>query len=532
MSETILESRLCTHCKTSFYITDTDKDFFTRLSPNIGWEFFSLPFPTHCPKCRKIRRLAWRNEHKIFKRKCDATEKVIISLFSPDAPCPIYESDYWYSDAWDAMKYGRDFDFSRSFFKQWSELKKVVPMPGKSISKWMENSDYSDNCSNMKNCYLCFNGEWDDECLYSTDIWSCTRLVDSLSCVNCEESYELLDARDSYATHFSYDVNACRDSYFLTDCYGCQNCYGCINLRNQQYQIFNIKYTEKEYIEKLSLLLSQSIEKQREDFTIFMKKSGYNIHASKTMRSENVSDSTRVFDSKNISHSNIIQNSEDLRYATNFRDARVAMDIDQWWDRLEHAYEAVVVGEASGSLYFTVYSWANVSELYYSAYCVNNVHHCFWCIGLRNTEYCILNKQFTKEEYEELVPQIIEKMMRNREWGEFFPANFSHFWYNQTVNMEKYPLSKLEAQSQGFTWSDYEVPFPKVSKIIPGSKLPDDISEIPDDILNWAIECVVSGKPFRITKQELDFYRKHMLPIPRKHPDQRYLDRLKWHVNY
>ena len=65
-----------------------------------------------------------------------------------------------------------------------------------------------------------------------------------------------------------------------------------------------------------------------------------------------------------------------------------------------------------------------------------------------------------------------------------------------------------------------------VYKIIPANKLPDSISDIPDDILNWAIECEVTKKPFRIIKQELEFYRKHNLPIPRKHPDQRHLDRM------
>jgi hypothetical protein len=39
--------------------------------------------------------------------------------------------------------------------------------------------------------------------------------------------------------------------------------------------------------------------------------------------------------------------------------------------------------------------------------------------------------------------------------------------------------------------------------------------------------CEVSGKPFRIIKQELEFYRKHNLPIPHRHPDVRHTDRMK-----
>lgn len=71
-----------------------------------------------------------------------------------------------------------------------------------------------------------------------------------------------------------------------------------------------------------------------------------------------------------------------------------------------------------------------------------------------------------------------------------------------------------------------------VEKTIKASLLPEDITNIPDDILNWAIECEVTKKPFRIVKPELEFYRKHNLQIPHRHPDQRYIDRLKWYFNY
>ena len=82
--------------------------------------------------------------------------------------------------------------------------------------------------------------------------------------------------------------------------------------------------------------------------------------------------------------------------------------------------------------------------------------------------------------------------------------------------MEYYPIERRDAinrvSTDGktiFNWSNYENPKPDVAKIIPASKLPADITQIPDDILNWAIECEVTGKPFRIIKKELDFYRKH-----------------------
>jgi hypothetical protein len=60
-------------------------------------------------------------------------------------------------------------------------------------------------------------------------------------------------------------------------------------------------------------------------------------------------------------------------------------------------------------------------------------HH-FGCVSMRKPEYCILNKQYTKEEYEKLHTHIVEDMNKNPyisvdghtyRYGEFFPPEFS-----------------------------------------------------------------------------------------------------------
>jgi hypothetical protein len=118
-------------------------------------------------------------------------------------------------------------------------------------------------------------------------------------------------------------------------------------------------------------------------------------------------------------------------------------------------------------------------------------------------------------------------MKEDWEWWEFFPINLSPFWYNETVAQEYFPLSRDVSLKHLFNYSDYKSPTPKVEKIIPANKLPENISDIPDDIINWVIKCEISEKPFRIISKELEFYRKHNLPIPRKHPDIRHLERMK-----
>ena len=141
-----------------------------------------------------------------------------------------------------------------------------------------------------------------------------------------------------------------------------------------------------------------------------------------------------------------------------------------------------------------------------------------------------LNK-YSKEEYETLVPKIIEHMRSTGEWGEFYPPNISIFGYNETMAQSFFPLSKEEALGKGFQWCDYETKL-EAEKTIPAIQLPNDMNDVPDDILNWAIVCEVSGKPFKLIKQELDFYRQQKLPLPRRHPDQRHYDRFAYKNPY
>ena len=61
---------------------------------------------------------------------------------------------------------------------------------------------------------------------------------------------------------------------------------------------------------------------------------------------------------------------------------------------------------------------------------------------------------------------------------------------------------------------------------IEARNLPDEIASVTDDFLNQTITCEISGKPFRMVKKELEFYRKHNIPLPHKHPDQRHKERM------
>jgi len=116
-------------------------------------------------------------------------------------------------------------------------------------------------------------------------------------------------------------------------------------------------------------------------------------------------------------------------------------------------------------------------------------------------------------------------MRKTGEWGEFLPIQTSLFGYNKSSAQMHYSLSKTEVEKRGWQWDEYEPPLPAVRKTIPASALPDNIKDTPDDVLQWAILCEKTERPFRLQPLELKLLRQMNVPIPRRCPDQRHLDR-------
>ena len=109
------EKKICQNCQTGFFVEPEDFKFYEKIK---------VPPPTFCPECRRQRRWIWRNERTYYKRKCNAPghSEEIISLYSQDLPYTVYDQKCWWSDSWSSLNYGKDYDFTKPFFKQYEEL--------------------------------------------------------------------------------------------------------------------------------------------------------------------------------------------------------------------------------------------------------------------------------------------------------------------------------------------------------------------------------------------------------------------------
>jgi hypothetical protein len=513
------ETQVCQKCKKDFVIESEDFDFYAKIK---------VPPPTFCFDCRSQRRMMFRNERTLYKRENSAPGhegEQMISIFNPEAKMTVYDDRTWWSDAWDPFIYGREYDFFKPFFSQFKELYRAIPQIGLSVTNNV-NCTYCNVSEGDKACHMVSASEHNEDTLYSNRAVENRQSGDLYIAFQNELCYEMVSCTKCYRTSFSINSQECSDSQFLSNCKNCSDCLGCINLRNASRCIFNTQYSKEEYEAKkkqYALDTLVGLEKFKKEFGEFCATQFYkyaNNIKSEGSTGDNLVGVTR---SKNTFD---FQEAEDLKNCF-------------WGLRMKDSYDAGPgVGMSGGNLLYEVVDNMSSSTFFSSIiygsfdarYSINchGSSHLFGCYGLRNKEYCILNRQYSKEEYEALIPKILEHMDimpysdskgRVYRYGEFFPHDISPFAYNETIAQEYYPLTKEEALEHGFAW--YERSERSYQITMTTNAIPESISITPDTIFQEVIECKGKGNSvsgcthaFKVIPQEIELYKKLNLPIP------------------
>jgi len=525
------EIKQCQNCKKDFVIEPEDFAFYEKMK---------VPAPTFCWECRAIRRMTWRNERTLYHRKCNATGKDIITMFAPDQSLVVYDRDYWWSDKWDQLASGRDYDFSKPFFQQYKELFEKSPLPNLANSN-TRDSEYGNHNADMKNCYLTYACYQNEDLVYCSGMSKCKNCIDVYKGLDFMQCYEDVLGENMNRVSFSYDSDDCVNSDFLYACKNVMDSLGCINLRNKSNCIFNKQHTKEEYQKERvkhdfgSYKYLIDFKKKFEEFKkLYPRRYGF-IQKSFNCIGDNILNCKNVYMGFDT-----IDGIEDCKYVIHcFHGLRDTYDAYGAGANLSNSYEVVDTGIEVTRDLFTVFTHSCHNVDY--TYACYNCSYLFGCVGLRSKQYCILNKQYTKEEYEELVSKIKEHMMnmpyidkkgRVYKYGEFFPSEISPFAYNETIAQEHYTKTKEEILEQGYGWKEPDVKQYKIT--MQPADLPDHIKDVKDDILNQVIACEHNGKcneqcmgAFKIIPSELEFYRKMNLALPRLCSNCRHYARLR-----
>lgn len=298
-----------------------------------------------------------------------------------------------------------------NFFKELQRL--ILSQPKlSSHSLNCENCEYGDQlyyCKNMTHCFDTLNST---DCLY---VFDSQHVVNS---VDCDYSFE------SQLCYDSITLGKCFNSAYLEDCssienamysYNCRNgnnLFGCANLTGKSFCIFNRQLTETEYkenIEKFKSLPKEQVLQMLEEL-----KKKYPITQTRGENNENSSYGNYLYNCKRCYMCFDTAECENCGYLYDSARNNTCYDATFSGDS-EISYEFI----DSTRLFNCTYAiWCGHSTDSSYIIACGNVKNCLGCVNLFQKEYCILNRQFTKEEYEVKSKQILEELkQKNPGWA-------------------------------------------------------------------------------------------------------------------
>lgn len=508
--------RTCTKCRGGFAISTEDLAFYDHISPVFAGKKYSIPPPVCCPRCRQRHRLAFRNQTALFPRLAFPHSEKIFSMYPLSAPFPVMRNEDWFSDQWDAFDYGREFSFQNTLMEQLFELHKTVPRYVAINNIRTENCEYCNNASDDKNCYLTFSMANAEDCLYGESVWGSKDCVENTLTIESELCYDCTNCTRCVRLQGSFNCENCSDSFFLLNCRNCRDCFGCVNLRNKNYCIWNEQRSREEYEFFIKSFDGSSFRERAKFGQEFENMALKHPRPHTIMHQTEDCTGNCILESRNVKSSNFIQRGENLDNCINLYDkTNDCRDYTFFGRSAELIYNCCTCGNNISRLCFCYTCRNQSSDLFYCISC-DGCKNCFGCIGLWRKEYCVLNKQYTKDEYERIVPKIIEHIRTTKEWGEFFPVHFNPMPYNRSLAYRYYPMSEGEAKREGYSW--YEEDIKDFPGAIEASQLPDGLPQTDAPIV---VMSAMSGRPFCITTREIKRYRELKVPLPRDSYEER-----------
>lgn len=511
------ETRQCNRCKNDFIIDDWDFSFYEKMK---------VPAPKVCPTCRFKMRAVWRNETTLYSgQKCFMCDKAVVMMYNPKKGYKIFCSACWLSEKWDSRDYATDYNKDVPFFEQLNRLMLSVPKMSLYLSHSEGqniNSEYINFAGGCKDCYFCFNTSRGEGVMYSRGCReNCVHSSDLYFGISTNLCYEGVNISKSSGVIYGQNVASCVDSQFILNGSGLINCFGCVNLRNKSNCWFNEQLAKEEYSERVKEFKGSysKLEEVKKEFKKFCLKFPHREnHSLKSV--DSVGD--YLFECKSVKDSFEVNNAENSGYLFSSLGVKDSMGTIGYGKNSELLLEAVGTGFSSKIIGSSALE--NCQDVLYSFF-LKNSKNCIGCDSIKNAEYCILNKQYSKEEYENLKEHIIKELTDLGLHGLMMPPEIAPFAYNETIAQDNLPLNKEEALSQGFRWED-DVQLTKGKETLLPENIPDHINDVENSITKEILRCIDCKRNYKITEQELLFYKKMILPIPRKCFFCRHKDRI------
>ncbi len=442
----------------------------------------------------------------------------------------------------DLINHWIDYDFSKNFFDNFSDLLLTINIFDFIVYWAVENVFFSDMTLNSRNVYLWFTiinncenifysfsvKDNFKDVFHSVSVYQNSSVVFSSSWVN-----------ESYKIFYSRFINNSNNIWFSSNLTGCSECLFCNDLVNCSYYIENIKYEKEEYLQKKEELLRD--KHKYLDYYKTVQKVWKNYNSTNVVWSG----FHNSIDVKNWYYWYNVKNGNNLIFVWWINGNENMYDIITAW--APKASDLYWIMWANGENLYICMNVTNSSNIYYS-YFVTDCSYCIWCIWIKNRSYCIFNKQYTKEQWDELADKILSSMENDWSLWKFFPWRINPFYFNDTMAWLLWNFKKEEVENDWFMWRNEEVKVDipewfNVIEITPPARasLPPQLRGTEGEFVsnyqwydsnwNWHINPEIQNvvikwekwNYYRIVKMEYEFLMKYGLPIPEIH----WMDRMK-----
>ncbi|MDD5770580.1 MAG: hypothetical protein PHE25_06420, partial [Candidatus Gracilibacteria bacterium] len=416
----IVENKICKYCNDEFPLYDLEKNLLDK---------HGFCYPDFCPTCRFRMLYSYINDKHLYHRIDDLSGKNIISNITPEFDSQVYKAEDYKKMILD--DYGLKFakDIGEDIFSDFKKIYINFPKPSKLIYPELENSEYSSHAGRSKNIYMSFCVFVECENIYNSFaiLFNCKNIFSSYNVSYSSNIYYSGIIKESYDISFSHNIFGCRELIFCRNMQGSQDCIFCCNQVNSKYKIFNKKYSKEDYIKIKTHILKN-----------FSNNIGFQILERKfeSFLKENlINPSLQIINSEKINGERVQNSKNSINIHSSYNSIEDSLNVMEsgggkyLLNSVESGLRENIIGSCStgdsSQIYFCFASVAKCKNIYY---CIDSefCEECMFCIGLKNKKYCILNKNYEKEEYFKLKEKIIGKLKNNGEWGKFLGFDISN----------------------------------------------------------------------------------------------------------
>lgn len=453
----------------------------------------------------------WWNKHP-------ETGKPILTYVHPATGVHVLPDAEWFQK--DFISAGRDVDASRSLFEQMHPLRTSVPVPatynvkepqgGISLLSYGDVNSYFTIACSAKNSF------------YSSDAFDCESVAEAYAVKNATECYRVICGARLFKMRYAYHCFDSSDCAFVFDCRNCEYIFGGTNLRNKKYVWFNEQLSREEWERRRA-----EVDLSRRSVVAAQDQAFQALLASQGFWPENFNENAPGCTGDYLR--------DVLNCQVAFASADGPRDND-WacycYGKSERTYMTCGAVNSADSYYCATIPDSsncnfciNLARSLNMEYCISclNCENCFACVGLNRKKFCILNKQYSEEEYWTKLDEIKCAMLDRGEYGEFFPTSFSSSYFLESVAGINLGATKEDGIKYGFPDFDPEShgaigELGDVTLLKDPEMIPDAIDDVKvDEWVGVALLDKQMGRRFVFLKPELEFYKAHKIAPPTRH---------------